>query len=190
MARRREYDDIGSPDWLPWLPLWAGDGIPHGNFPGADILYVHDRASYQAVITSMRETLGGTGTRRRGTPGAVAPAAIVVAMTAAGQPHPIPTIPPLPEGASPRAIRAALITEEREEFDQAYRRALADAAETLELAGVLDTLEHWRRRAIMSADPQAYRRMLRRAAHLLSGEDVPEDEPLAQLKERLARLGV
>jgi Family of unknown function (DUF6247) len=119
-----------------------------------------------------------------------APAVIVVTMTAAGQPHPIPAIPPLPEGAGPPAIRAALLAEERADFDQAYRRALAEAAETLELAGVLDTLEHWRRRAIMSADPQAYRRMLRRAAHLLSGEDVPEDEPLAQLKERLAQLGV
>jgi hypothetical protein len=42
----------------------------------------------------------------------------------------------------------------------------------------------------MSADPQAYRRMLRRAAHLFSGEDVPKEEPLAQLKERLAQLGV
>lgn len=115
--------------------------------------------------------------------------AMVVAMTA-GQPHPIPAIPPLPEGAGPRAIRATLIAEEQGEFDQAYRRSLAEAAETLELAGVLDTLEHWRCRAITSADPQAYRRMLRRAAHLLSGEDVPEDEPLAQLKERLARLGV
>ena len=118
------------------------------------------------------------------------PAAIVVAMTTAGQPHPIPAIPPLPEGAGPRAIRAALLAQEQEEFDQAYRRALAEAAETLELAGVLDTLEHWRRRAIMSADPQAYRRMLCRAARLLSGDDVPEDEPLGQLKERLARLGV
>jgi hypothetical protein len=28
------------------------------------------------------------------------------------------------------------------------------------------------------------------AAHLLSGEDVPKEEPLAQLKERLAQLGV
>ncbi len=46
-----------------------------------------------------------------------APAAIVVAMAAAGQPHPIPAIPPLPEGAGPRAIRAALIAEERAEFD-------------------------------------------------------------------------
>ncbi len=105
------------------------------------------------------------------------PAAIVFVMTRASQPHPIPAIPPLPEGAGPRAIRVALIAEEREEFDQAYRWALAEAAETLDLAGALDILEHWRRRAIMSADPQAYRRMLRRAARLLSGEDVPEDEP-------------
>ncbi|MPZ65462.1 MAG: hypothetical protein GEU83_08070 [Pseudonocardiaceae bacterium] len=111
-------------------------------------------------------------------------------MTAAEHRHPIPAIPPLPEGAGPRAIRAALIAEEREEFDQAYRRALDEAADTLELAVVLDTLEHWRRRAIISADPQEYRRMLRRAAQLLSGDDVPEDEPLARLKERLARLGV
>ena len=51
-------------------------------------------------------------------------------------------------------------------------------------------LEHWRRRAIISADPQAYHRTLRRAAQLLSGDEVSEDEPLAQLKERLARLGV
>jgi hypothetical protein len=103
-------------------------------------------------------------------------------MTAASQSHPIPAIPPLPEGSGPSAIRAALLVEERE--------ALAEAAEPLELACVLDTLEHWRRRAIMSADPQAYRRMLIRAARLLSGEDAPEDEPLAQLKERLARFGV
>jgi len=68
-------------------------------------------------------------------------------------------------------------------------RGKFNAAETLELTGVLDTLEPWRRRAIMSADPQAYRRMLSRAAHLLSSEDVPADEPLAQLKARLAQLG-
>jgi hypothetical protein len=34
------------------------------------------------------------------------------------------------------------------------------------LAEAAETLEHWRCRAIMSADPQAYRRMLRRAAAL------------------------
>lgn len=123
-------------------------------------------------------------------PGAVGCGRYRVDMTATGHSHPIPAIPPLPEGSGPSAIRAALVVEEREEFDEGYRRALAEAAETLELACVLDTLEHWRRRAIMSADPQAYRRMLTRAAQLLSGEDVPKDEPLAQLKKRLARFGV
>jgi hypothetical protein len=42
----------------------------------------------------------------------------------------------------------------------------------------------------MSADPATYRRTLRRAAQLLSADEVPEEEPLAQLKERPARLGV
>lgn len=104
--------------------------------------------------------------------------------------RPIPPIPPLPAGAGPGAIRAALIAEEREEFDQDYRRALTQAGETLELADVLDTLEHWRRRAIMSADPTAYQRMLRRAAQLLSGDEVPEGESIVALKRRLAQQGV
>jgi hypothetical protein len=114
----------------------------------------------------------------------------VTAMSAAGQPHPIPAIRPLPAGSGPRAIRAALIVEEREEFDQDYRRALTQAGETLDLADVLDTLEHWRRRAIMSTDPGAYRRMLRRAAQLLCGVEVPEDESIEALKQRLAQQGV
>lgn len=117
-----------------------------------------------------------------------APAAIVVAVTAAGQPHPIPAIPPLPEGAGPRAIRAALVAEEREEFDQAYRRALAEAGDTLELAGVLDVLEH----GVGGRPCPLIRRRIGgcHAAQLLSGDEVSEDEPLAQLKERLTRLGV
>jgi hypothetical protein len=114
----------------------------------------------------------------------------VAGMSAAGEPRPIPPIPPLPAGAGPGAIRAALIAEEREEFDQDYRRALTQAGETLELADVLDTLEHWRRRAIMSADPTAYQRMLRRAAQLLSGDEVPEGESILALKRRLAQQGV
>lgn len=41
---------------------------------------------------------------------------------------------PLPEGARLCAIRATLIAQEREELDQPYRRALAEAADMLELA--------------------------------------------------------
>jgi len=48
------------------------------------------------------------------------------------------------------AIRALLVTEEEGEFDRAYRQALSEAADSLELTGVLDMLEHWCRRAINS----------------------------------------
>jgi len=36
------------------------------------------------------------------------------------------------------AIRALLVTEEEGEFDRAYRQALSEAADSLELTGVLD----------------------------------------------------
>jgi len=55
------------------------------------------------------------------------------------------------------AIRALLVTEEEGEFDRAYRQALSEAADSLELTGVLDMLEHWCRRAIDSTDPPSYR---------------------------------
>ncbi len=55
------------------------------------------------------------------------------------------------------AIRALLVTEEEGEFDRAYRQALSEAADSLELTGVLDMLEHWCRRAINSTDPLSYR---------------------------------
>jgi hypothetical protein len=42
----------------------------------------------------------------------------------------------------------------------------------------------------MSTDPGAYRRMLRRAAQLLGGDEVTEDESIAALKQRLAQQGV
>jgi hypothetical protein len=54
--------------WLPAPSLPYDDPVApirplpdQDPFPGADILYVHDRASYQAVITKMRETLGELG---------------------------------------------------------------------------------------------------------------------------------
>lgn len=111
-------------------------------------------------------------------------------MSVAGEPHPIPAVPRLPDGSAPAAIRAALLAEEREEFDRDYRGALAAATDSLDLTGVLVMLEHWRCRAIVSADPAAYLNGLRRAAQLLSGEDVPEGESLAALKDRLAQFGI
>lgn len=111
-------------------------------------------------------------------------------MSVVGEPHPLPVVPTLPDGSAPAAIRAALLAEERDEFDRDYRAALAAATDSLDLTGVLEMLEHWRCRAIVSADPTAYRNGLRRAAQLLSGEDVPEGESLAVLKDRLAQFGI
>jgi hypothetical protein len=104
--------------------------------------------------------------------------------TAALGPEPDP-------GGTPRAIRAALLPEEVGDFDRAWRAALAEAAETLDLTGVYKTLENWRRIARMTqADPEAHRRMLRQAEHTLrTGElpagSVPIDEVKALIRERL-----
>lgn len=111
-------------------------------------------------------------------------------MSVAGEPQPMPAAPTLPDGSATATIRAALLAEEREEFERDYRAALAAAADSLDLTALLDVLEHWRLRAIVSVDPAAYREGLRRAARLLSGEDIPEGESLATVKDRLAQFGI
>lgn len=111
-------------------------------------------------------------------------------MSVAGEPQPMPAAPALPDVSAPATIRAALLAEEREEFDRDYRGALAAAAESLDLTGLLGVLEHWRLRTIVSADPSAYRDGLRRAAQLLSGQNVPEGESLSAIKDRLAPFGI
>ncbi|MBA3741338.1 MAG: hypothetical protein H0X00_00040 [Sporichthya sp.] len=82
-----------------------------------------------------------------------------------------------------------MLPEEHEEFDRDYRRALASAADSLDLAEVLRILEHWRLRVIISSDPEAYRLGLAHAVTLLSGEQAPVGEPLTSVKERLDQLG-
>lgn len=86
---------------------------------------------------------------------------------------------PLRPGAAPRAIRAGLLPEDRGQFDEAYRRALSEARESLDLAELFDTLEQWRRLALLQSDSDNFRRIVRKAAELLTGERVPPDEPLA-----------
>ncbi|HEX7659636.1 MAG TPA: DUF6247 family protein [Pseudonocardiaceae bacterium] len=92
---------------------------------------------------------------------------------------------PLQPGASPRHIRAALLPEDRTKFDAAYARALADARVSLDLTELFKTLERWRRRALIQRDPQEFRRVVRRAAELLTGEAVPADEPLAVTRAKV-----
>lgn len=90
---------------------------------------------------------------------------------------------------SPRAIRAALLPEERAEFDAAYKQALADAGEKLDLADVFETLAGWRRIARQTlADPAAHRAMLRQAERTLAtGEPPAGAVPLADVRKLLGR---
>ena len=87
---------------------------------------------------------------------------------------------PLRPGAAPGAIRAALLTDvDRAEFDADYEQALAYARQSLDLAELFETLEQWRRIAVLQSDPENFRRVARRTAELLTGRPVPDDEPLA-----------
>ena len=63
-------------------------------------------------------------------------------------------------------MRAALLPEEAAEFERDWRAVLASAAETLDLAEVLDSLESWRLVAQLTtaSGPQGHRAMYRRAA--------------------------
>jgi hypothetical protein len=95
-------------------------------------------------------------------------------------------LPPLPlPGASPREIRAALRPEFRREFDRDYQAALAEAGRSLELAGVHEVLEYWRTRSWITRDPSEHRRLVRRAAELLSGSEPPASESVAVTETRL-----
>lgn len=92
--------------------------------------------------------------------------------------------PPRDVELTPRAIHDALLPEEVGDFDRQYRRAMLEAAESLDLTEVFKLLEHWRWIARMSLDPVAHRRMLATAAALNAGEDVPTVS-LTALKARL-----
>lgn len=86
---------------------------------------------------------------------------------------------PLRPGASPGAIRSALLTDEdRAGFDADYEQALTEARQSLDLAELFTTLEQWRRIAVLQSDPDNFRRVARRAAELRTGQPVPDDEPL------------
>lgn len=77
------------------------------------------------------------------------------------QPDPEP-----PRFGTPREIREALLPEEVDDFDRQYRAALATAADTFDLAGLDELLDHWRMIARLSQDVDGHRRMLRKAAAL------------------------
>ncbi|HJQ46906.1 MAG TPA: DUF6247 family protein [Amycolatopsis sp.] len=91
---------------------------------------------------------------------------------------PRPGAHPLAPGASPRAIRSALLQQDRAQFDAAYAEALETARERLDLTDLFDMLEQWRRVAVLQSDRENFRQVARRTAELVTGKPVPADEPL------------
>ncbi len=86
---------------------------------------------------------------------------------------------PLAKGASPEAIRSALLPQDQNEFDVTYEAALAEARTSRDLTGLFSMLERWRGIAALQSDPEVFRRVARRAAERLTGHPSPQDEPLA-----------
>jgi hypothetical protein len=105
-------------------------------------------------------------------------------------PDPEP-IPALLSPNTPRAIRDALIDSEREEFERRYAEAMAEAARTLDLTGVLSVLDVYRKLAEITQRQgvEAHRKMLDRVARLQRGEDVPIVPGHVHKAEINARLG-
>jgi hypothetical protein len=87
--------------------------------------------------------------------------------------------PSLRRGASPGAIRSALLPDDQIAFDTAYSTALADARASLDLTALFEMLERWRRVALLQQDPARFHALARHAAELLTGQPIPDDEPLA-----------
>jgi uncharacterized small protein (DUF1192 family) len=86
---------------------------------------------------------------------------------------------PLRKGASPGAIRSALLPEDQGDFDADYEKALAGAWTSRDLTELFTVLERWRRLAVLQSEPEVFRRVARRAAELHTGTPRPQDEPLS-----------
>jgi Family of unknown function (DUF6247) len=96
-------------------------------------------------------------------------------MTAAARDR--PEAHPLARRASPATVCQWLIPHDEVRFVTEYEIALAldDARASLDLGGVFDVVERWRRIAILQTDPGAYRRTMRLAAERVDA-DVVEDQ--------------
>ncbi|MEJ2860635.1 DUF6247 family protein [Actinomycetospora flava] len=91
---------------------------------------------------------------------------------------------PLARGASPEAIREALLPEDRVRFDSAFDAALDELRRHRDLTVLFDMLEHWRRIAIVQSDRGRFTALARRVAEQVTGEASPADEPLAVTREK------
>jgi len=116
-------------------------------------------------------------------------AGMLSAMTAAAsaQGSPVPRLTP---DVTPAAIRDALVPEERESFEQAYRAALAEAAESLDLTAVLDVLRTYHRIAAQTRHHGrvAHQRMLDTARRIMADGTNADAIPLAEHRGHLQQL--
>lgn len=101
---------------------------------------------------------------------------MVVAVTTAARRDPEPH--PLARGASPAVVKRWLLPHDADRFVTEYENALDYARTSLDLTDVHEVVERWRAIAILQTDPEAYRRTIRRAAELATGQPSPDDEPL------------
>ena len=97
------------------------------------------------------------------------------------------SVPELAPDATPDAIRDALIDEERDEFERRFRAAMANAAETLDLTGVLDLLRTYHRIAVQTRHhgAEVQRRMLDKARSITAGRHNPDAVLLETHRARL-----
>jgi Family of unknown function (DUF6247) len=105
-----------------------------------------------------------------------------------GDGKPAPTL--LSSGTA-RSIRDGLIDTERAEFERRFAEEMESAARTLDLTGVLQVLNIYRKIAEITQrqGAVAHRRMLDQVARLQRGDDVPTVPGHIHKAEINARLG-
>lgn len=111
---------------------------------------------------------------------------------AANNPFSSSPVPELPPETTPAAIRDALIDEEREQFQRAYRIAMSEASESLDLTRVLDVLRTYHRIAWMTKRQgrEQHQRMLDKADAIMRTGTNPEAGSMEDMQELLTkRLG-
>ncbi|MGO4615550.1 DUF6247 family protein [Nocardia sp. 2YAB30] len=101
-------------------------------------------------------------------------------------------LPALLAPSTPRAIRDGLVGSERVEFERQYAEAMAVAAQSLDLTGVLAVLDTFRKVAEITQrhGGEAHTRMLAQVADLQQGRTVTTIGAGAHRAEINAKLGL
>lgn len=98
-------------------------------------------------------------------------------------------VPALAPDATPEAIRDALVGEERVGFERRYRSAMVEAADSLDLTGVLEVLRAYHRIAVQTQYRGAYvqQRLLDKARLITTGRRNPDAVSVEVHRARLKR---